>query len=78
MGSITLQAVEALWATAELEAAGVPNDYLSAAIKEAATAARLTDRCEFHLKWLEDIQKACAPQAKLCVTEEMTKVLKVR
>ena len=40
---------------------GVPLDYLPGAVKNAANAANLKARSDFHIEWLTEIIAACSP-----------------
>ena len=52
---ITPEAKTALWACTTLTTNGVPVDYPSDAVKNAANAANLKARSDFHIEWLTEI-----------------------
>ena len=71
---ITPEAKTALWACTTLTTNGVPVDYPSDAVKNAANAANLKARSDFHIEWLTEIIAACSPNTSAHIVKEMEKV----
>ena len=71
---ITPEAKTALWACTTLTTNGVPVDYPSDAVKNAASAANLKARSDFHIEWLTEIIAACSPNTSAHIVKEMEKV----
>ena len=71
---ITPEAKTALWACTTLTTNGVPVDCPSDAVKNAANAANLKARSDFHIEWLTEIIAACSPNTSAHIVKEMEKV----
>jgi hypothetical protein len=69
--SISEEAMEALWASTNLEDKGVAKDYPTSDIANARTPARLAERCRYHIEWLESIIRACAPETTVAIASEL-------